>query len=48
MGPLRLIPRKAEGRLRVRGLPMNDVTVIDRFLDTFSRYIDSGFGLLQG
>ena len=27
---------------------MNDVSVIDRFLDTFSRYIDSGFGLLQG
>ncbi|WP_313023970.1 P-type conjugative transfer protein TrbL [Pseudomonas lopnurensis] len=27
---------------------MNDVTVIDHFLDTFSRYIDSGFGLLQG
>ena len=27
---------------------MNDVTVIDRFLDTFSRYIDSGFGLLLG
>ena len=27
---------------------MNDVTVIDRFLDTFSRYMDSGFGLLQG
>ncbi|HBP0115089.1 TPA: P-type conjugative transfer protein TrbL [Pseudomonas aeruginosa] len=27
---------------------MNDVTVIDRFLATFSRYIDSGFGLLQG
>ena len=27
---------------------MNDVKVIDRFLDTFSRYIDSGFGLLQG
>jgi len=27
---------------------MNDVTVIDRFLDVFSRYIDSGFGLLQG
>ena len=26
---------------------MNDVTVIDRFLDTFSRYIDSGFGLLH-
>ena len=25
---------------------MNDVTIIDRFLDTFSRYIDSGFGLL--
>ena len=27
---------------------MNDVTVIDRFLDTFSRDIDSGFGLLHG
>ena len=27
---------------------MNDVSVIDRFLDTFSRYIDSGFGLLGG
>jgi len=27
---------------------MNDVAVIDRFLDTFARYIDSGFGLLQG
>ncbi|MCZ2102915.1 MAG: P-type conjugative transfer protein TrbL [Burkholderiales bacterium] len=27
---------------------MDDVTVIDRFLDTFSRYIDSGFGLLHG
>ncbi|MCW0366592.1 hypothetical protein NB699_001575 [Xanthomonas sacchari] len=27
---------------------MNDVTIIDRILDTFSRYIDSGFGLLQG
>ena len=26
---------------------MNDLDVIDRFLDTFSRYIDSGFGLLQ-
>lgn len=26
---------------------MNDLSVIDRFLDTFSRYIDSGFGLLQ-
>ena len=27
---------------------MNDVGIIDRFLDVFSRYIDSGFGLLQG
>ncbi len=27
---------------------MNDLSVIDRFLDVFSRYIDSGFGLLQG
>lgn len=27
---------------------VNDVAVIDRFLDVFSRYIDSGFGLLGG
>jgi len=27
---------------------MNDISVIDRFLDVFSRYIDSGFGLLGG
>ncbi|KWT87627.1 MULTISPECIES: P-type conjugative transfer protein TrbL [unclassified Variovorax] len=27
---------------------MNDVGVIDRFLDVLSRYIDSGFGLLGG
>lgn len=27
---------------------MNDLSVIDRFLDVFSRYIDSGFGLLRG
>jgi len=27
---------------------VNDVGVIDRFLDVFSRYIDSGFGLLGG
>ena len=27
---------------------MDDVAVIDRFLDVFSRYIDSGFGLLHG
>ncbi|KUM44859.1 P-type conjugative transfer protein TrbL [Pseudomonas sp. EpS/L25] len=27
---------------------MNDLTIIDRFLDTFARYIDSGFGLLRG
>ncbi|MDR2013605.1 MAG: P-type conjugative transfer protein TrbL [Rhodanobacter sp.] len=27
---------------------MNDVSVIDHFLDVFSRYIDSGFGLLHG
>jgi type IV secretion system protein TrbL len=27
---------------------MEDVGVIDRFLDTFTRYIDSGFGLLGG
>jgi len=27
---------------------MNDVAIIDRFLNTFSTYIDSGFGLLQG
>jgi len=27
---------------------MNDVSIIDRFLDAFSTYIDSGFGLLRG
>lgn len=27
---------------------MQSTGVIDRFLDVFSRYIDSGFGLLQG
>ena len=27
---------------------MDDLNVIDRFLDTFVRYIDSGFGLLSG
>ncbi|WP_296555462.1 P-type conjugative transfer protein TrbL [Pigmentiphaga sp.] len=27
---------------------MNDVAIIDRFLQTFSTYIDSGFGLLRG
>ena len=27
---------------------MNDLNVIDRFLDIFIRYIDSGFGLLGG
>ncbi|MDR7059176.1 MULTISPECIES: P-type conjugative transfer protein TrbL [unclassified Sphingopyxis] len=27
---------------------MNSTDIIDRFLQTFSRYIDSGFGLLQG
>ena len=27
---------------------MNDLSVIDQFLNVFSRYIDSGFGLLRG
>lgn len=27
---------------------MNDLSVIDQFLNVFSRYIDSGFGLLGG
>jgi len=27
---------------------MNDLGIIDRFLNTFSLYIDSGFGLLSG
>lgn len=27
---------------------MNDLNVIDQFMQTFIRYIDSGFGLLQG
>ncbi len=26
----------------------NDIAVIDRFVDVFSRYIDSGFGLISG
>ena len=27
---------------------MDDLNIIDRFTDVFSRYIDSGFGLLAG
>ena len=27
---------------------MDDINVIDRFMDTFVRYIESGFGLLEG
>jgi type IV secretion system protein TrbL len=27
---------------------MDDLAIIDRFTETFSRYIDSGFGLLAG
>jgi type IV secretion system protein TrbL len=27
---------------------MNDAGVVDQFLDTFTTYIDSGFGLLGG
>lgn len=27
---------------------MNDLSIIDRFMDTFIHYIDSGFGLLSG
>ena len=34
-------------RLLERRLAMNDLGVIDRFLDVFSLYIDSGFGLLK-
>ena len=26
---------------------MDDLNIIDQFTDTFSRYIDSGFGLLR-
>jgi type IV secretion system protein TrbL len=29
-------------------MKMDDLAIIDRFTDTFSRYIDSGFGLLAG
>lgn len=36
------------GALLRRGRVMNDVGVIDRFFDTFNRYLDSGFGLLGG
>ncbi len=27
---------------------MNDLGIIDTFMETFSQYIDSGFGLLSG
>ena len=27
---------------------MEDLAIIDRFTETFSRYIDSGFGLVSG
>ena len=27
---------------------MDDLSIIDRFTEVFSRYIDSGFGLLAG
>ena len=27
---------------------VDDLAIIDRFTETFSRYIDSGFGLLAG
>jgi len=27
---------------------MDDLSIIDRFTETFSRYIDSGFGLVAG
>jgi len=27
---------------------MNDLAIIDRFTNIFSRYIDSGFGLVNG
>jgi type IV secretion system protein TrbL len=33
--------------VRFRGT-MDDLAIIDRFTETFSRYIDSGFGLLAG
>ena len=36
---------RPDGRAADRVRP---AAIIDRFLDTFSRYIDSGFGLLQG
>ncbi|EQD75047.1 conjugal transfer protein TrbL, partial [mine drainage metagenome] len=29
-------------------MAMNDLSIIDQFLNVFSRYIDSGFGLLHG
>src|SRR6266481_2116572 len=33
---------------QIRRLMANDIAIIDRFLDIFSRYIDSGFGLISG
>jgi len=35
-------------RNQIQCLMANDIAVIDRFLDIFSRYIDSGFGLISG
>src|SRR5262245_1934433 len=35
-----------EGILSSRGRAMDELAIIDRFTDTFSRYIDSGFGLI--
>ncbi len=34
--------------LPIRNRAMDDLNVIDRFMETFIRYIDSGFGLLGG
>jgi type IV secretion system protein TrbL len=35
-------------RVNGRVLPVDDLNIIDRFTETFVRYIDSGFGLLAG
>ena len=40
--------RAAEAAFVVTGKAMDDLAIIDRFTETFSRYIDSGFGLIAG
>ena len=44
----RHLPRRRSFACAHGGKHMDDLAIIDRFTETFSRYIDSGFGLLAG